>query len=207
MNVHSTGHALARGEDAPCEDAWLVRERAGVTVAAVADGVGSAREGGAAARRAVEMLADWCLSRPRAWSARRALAEFVPQINRHLHAESLARHGSPELACTLSAVLIEEGRLYGCNVGDSPVFRWHRGALARLSEAHVVADPQLAHVLTRAIGLAPEVEPHFFETDLAAGDVVLLCSDGVSNVLPPARLAELLARQATARSIIAARAS
>ncbi len=202
MNVHSTGHALARGDDAPCDDAWLVRERGGITVAAVADGIGSAREGGAAARRAVEMLADYCLSRPRNWTARRALAEFVAQINRHLHAESLARHGQPELACTLSAVLIEEGRLYGCNVGDSPVFRWHRGTLTRLSEAHVVADPQLAHVLTRAIGLAPEVEPHFFETDLAAGDVVLLCSDGVSNVLPPERLSELLARQATARSLV-----
>ncbi|MBL9189367.1 MAG: protein phosphatase 2C domain-containing protein [Opitutaceae bacterium] len=202
MNVLSTGYALARGEDAACDDAWLVRERSGVTVAAVADGVGAAREGGAAARRAVEMLADYCLSRPRNWSPRRALAEFVAQINRHLHTESLARHGQPELACTLSAVLIEEGRLYGCNVGDSPVFRWHRGAIARLSEAHVVAAPEMAHVLTRAIGLAPDIEPHFFETDLAAGDVVLLCTDGVANVLPPERLAELLARQATARSLV-----
>ena len=65
MNVHFTGHALARAEDAACDDAWLVRERAGQTFAAVADGIGSAREGGAAARRAVEMLADFCLSRPR----------------------------------------------------------------------------------------------------------------------------------------------
>ncbi|MEY2878948.1 MAG: hypothetical protein RLZZ15_1328, partial [Verrucomicrobiota bacterium] len=147
MNVHSTGHALASGDEAPCDDAWLVRERGGVTIAAVADGIGSAREGGAAARRAVEMLADYCLSRPRNWSARRALAEFVAQINRTLHAESLARHGAPELACTLSAVLVDDGRLYGCNVGDSPVFRWHCGALARLSEAHVIATPDLSHVL------------------------------------------------------------
>ena len=202
MNVHSSGHALPASDDTACDDAWLVRERGGVTFAAVADGIGSAREGGAAARRAVEMLADYCLSRPRNWSARRALADFTAQINRHLHAESLARHGQPELACTLSAVLLEDGRLYGCNLGDSPVFHWHRGQLARLSESHTVTDPQLAHVLTRAIGLAPEVEPHFFETELAAGDIVLLCSDGVANALAPARLAELLSRQATARSIV-----
>ncbi|MDP3073129.1 MAG: protein phosphatase 2C domain-containing protein [Opitutaceae bacterium] len=203
MNVLSTGYALARSEDAACDDAWLVRERNGVTIAAVADGISAAREGGAAARRAVEMLADYCLSRPRAWSPRRALADFVAQINRHLHTESLARHGQPELACTLSAVLIEEGRLYGCNIGDSPVFRWHRGGITRLSEAHVVAAPELAHVLTRAVGLAPEIEPHFFEAELAAGDVVLLCSDGVANVLPPEQLADLLSRQATARSLVA----
>lgn len=204
MQVHSTGQALARRDDAPCDDAWLVRERAGATLAALADGIGSAREGGAAARRAVEMLADYCLSRPRAWSPRRALADFTAQINRTLHAESLARHNQPELACTLSAVIVEDGRLYGCNVGDSPVFHWRQGRLTRLSDSHTVAEPNLAHVLTRAIGLAPDIAPHFFETDLVPGDVMLLCSDGVSTVLSEERLNELLSRQATARSIVGA---
>ena len=204
MHVHSTGHAVARRDDAPCDDAWLVRERSDTTLAALADGIGSAKEGGPAARRAVEMLADYVLSRPRNWSPRRALADFTAQINRTLHAESLARHGAPELACTLSAVVLEGGRLYGCNVGDSPVFHWRQGRLVRLSESHTVAQPGLAHVLTRAIGLEPHVEPHFFETDLAPGDVVLLCSDGVSNAVSEQRLAELLSRQATARSIVIA---
>lgn len=204
MQVHSTGHALARRDDAPCDDAWLVRERAGATLAALADGIGSAREGGAAARRAVEMLADYGLSRPRNWSPRRALADFTAQINRTLHAESLARHGQPELACTLSATIIEDGRLYGCNVGDSPVFHWRQGRLTRLSESHTVNQANLAHVLTRAIGLEPEIAPHFFETDLSPGDLILLCSDGVSTALSEERLNELLSRQATARSIVGA---
>lgn len=204
MNAHSTGHAIARVDGGRCDDAWLVRERSGVTVAALADGIGSAKEGGAAARRAVEMLADYCLSRPRAWSPRRALSEFSAQINRLLHTQSLERHGSTELACTLSAVLIEGGRLHGCNLGDSPVYRWHRGQLTRLSETHVSPEPGMSHVLTRALGLTSEVEPHFFESELAPGDLILLCSDGVSNVLPEARLGELLSRQATARSIVSA---
>lgn len=204
MHVHFTGHAVSRQDDVPCEDAWLVRERSGTTLAALADGIGSAREGGLAARRAVEMLADYCLSRPRNWSARRALADFTAQINRTLHTESLARHGQPELACTLSAVIVEDGRLYGCNLGDSPIFHWRQGRLTRLSEAHTVAQPNLAHVLTRAIGLEPDVEPHFFETDLAPGDLILLCSDGVSTPVSEARLTELLSRQATARSIVTA---
>ena len=204
MQVHSTGYAVSRQDDAPCDDAWLVRERSGTTLAALADGIGSAREGGAAARRAVEMLADYCLSRPRNWSPRRALVEFSAQVNRTLHTESLARHGQPELTCTLSAVVIEDGRLYGCNVGDSPVFHWRQGRLTRLSEAHALAAPELTHVLTRAIGLEPDVAPHFFETDLVAGDLVLLCSDGITTVVSEARLIELLSRQATARSIVSA---
>ncbi|MSU51080.1 MAG: bifunctional protein-serine/threonine kinase/phosphatase [Opitutus sp.] len=204
MKVLSTGHALPRHAGASCDDAWAVRERGGVLVAALADGVGSSREGGTAARRAVEMLADYCLARPRAWSARRALAEFTAQINRHLHSESLERHGQPELACTLSAVLLESGRLYGCNVGDSPVMLWRRGHLQRLSESHNLAQSDLSHVLTRAVGFESGVEPFFFETELVDGDVVLLCSDGVTAIVPETRLAELLSRHAAARSIVSA---
>lgn len=202
MRVHSSGHALPRNEGAACDDAWAIRERGEVVVAALADGIGASREGGTAARRAVEMLADYYLARPRAWSARRALIEFTAQINRQLHSESLQVHGSPELACTLTAVVLEGGRLYGCNVGDSPAFLWHRGRLTRLTEAHALAQPGLDHVLTRAIGLEPEIEPYFFEAKLADDDVVLLCSDGVTTVLKEDRLAELLSRRATARSIV-----
>ena len=203
MNIQSSGFALARDEARACEDAWSLRERNGVLVAALADGVGSAGEAATAANRAVEMLVDYCLSRPRAWSPRRALAEFTSQINRHLHSESMERHGQPELACTLSAVLIEGGRLYGCNVGDSPVFHWRRGRLQRLSETHTLAGSNLDHVLTRALGLEATVEPYLFELELADGDVVLLCSDGVSAALSDERLNELLSRRSAARSVVA----
>ncbi|MEO5961561.1 MAG: bifunctional protein-serine/threonine kinase/phosphatase [Opitutaceae bacterium] len=202
MNVQSSGHAVPRTEGAACDDAWMLRERGDALVAALADGIGSSREGGAAAHRAVEMLADYCLARPRAWSPRRALAEFSAQINRHLYSESMERYGQPELACTLSAVLLEGGRLYGCNIGDSPVFHWRRGRLQRLSEAHVLAQQGLDHVLTRALGLEAGVDPFFFETELVDGDLVLICSDGITAALTEDRLNELLSRRATARSLV-----
>lgn len=202
MNVHLSGHALPRRDDAPCDDAWSAQERGDTIVAALADGIGSSREGGTAARRAVEMLQDYCLARPRAWSPRRALAEFTAQINRHLYSESVERHGQPELTCTLSAVIVEGGRLYGCNVGDSPVFHWRRGRLQRLSEAHTLAQSGLDHVLTRAVGLEASVDPYFFELELIEGDLVLLCSDGVANVLPENRLSELLSRRPTGRILV-----
>lgn len=202
MNIPASGHALPRRAGAACDDAWCLRQRGDTLVAALADGIGSSREGGAAARRAVEMLVDYCLARPRAWSPRRALAEFSAQINRHLHSESLERHGQPELTCTLSAVVVEGGRLYGCNVGDSPVLHWRRGRLQTLSIAHSVAQPGMDHVLTRALGLEATVEPHFFELELAEGDLVLLCSDGASTPLSLERLAELLSRRSTARTIV-----
>lgn len=202
MNIHSSGHALPRRTGEVCGDAWTIRERGDSLVAALADGIGSSREGNVAARRAVEMLADYCSTRPRAWSARRALAEFASRINRQLHAESLERHGQPELTCTLSAVVFEGGRLYGCNIGDSPVLHWRRGRVQRLSEAHTHVEAGMHHVLTRAVGLEATVEPHYFETDLEEGDLVLLCSDGVTTPLSEGRIGELLSRRSTARTIV-----
>jgi serine/threonine protein phosphatase PrpC len=204
MNIQSSGYALPRREDAACDDAWCIREHNGALIAVLADGVGSAREGGLAARRAVEMLADYYFARPRSWSPRRALGEFTTQINRHLHTDSLAQHGQPELACTLCAVVVEDQRVFGCNVGDSPVFQWRRGRLARLSEVHALTQPGYDHVLTRALGLAPDVEPYLFEAELAPGDLILLCSDGVTTALDDDRLTDLLARQATARTVVTA---
>jgi serine/threonine protein kinase len=60
----------------------------------------------------------------------------------------------------------------------------------------------LKHVLQRAIGLAPEVEPHLFEADLKDGDVAFLCSDGVYNVLDESLLADKLRSHSVARSIV-----
>lgn len=204
MKVQITTHGVPRRPDAPSEDAFRVHEGDGRIIAVLADGLGSSKAGGLAARRAVDMLVDYYLSRPQAWSPRRALTEFATQINRVLHEESHAIHGSSELLCTLSAVALEGGRLYGFNVGDSPVYLWHQDTLRQLSQAHTLSQPGMNHVLTRAIGLEPSVEPTPFECDLADGDMVVLCSDGVSNALSTDSLSALLTRRAAARTIVSA---
>ncbi len=204
MKVQVTTHGVSGRPDFPSEDAFRVHEGDGRVIAVLADGLGSSKAGGAAARRAVDMLVDYYLSRPQSWSPRRALTEFAAQINLVLHEESQLTHGSAELLCTLSAVALEGGRLYGVNVGDSPVYLWHQGALRQLSQPHVVQQPGMSHVLTRAIGLEAAVEPTSFECDLADGDLVILCSDGVSTALSHETLSALVARRAAARTLVSA---
>ena len=127
----------------------MIRERGDAIIAALADGVGASREGGAAARRAVEMLADYCLTRPTGVE-RAARPRGIHRADQPpAPPESIERHGPAELACTMSAVVLEGGRLYGCNVGDSPVFHWRRGRVQRLSQAHTLDQPGLGHVLTQ----------------------------------------------------------
>lgn len=204
MKLQVTSHGLPRNPKAVSDDATCVRQRSNLTIAALADGIGSSEQGGEAARRAVAMLTDYYLAKPQTWGPHRALSEFVSQINRVFHQESQARHGSPELVCTLSAVALAGNWLHGFNVGDSPVYLWRKDRLITLSQSHALPHTGMEHVLARAVGLEAAVEPHFFETTIDAGDVILLCSDGVSNALPPETLATLLSRRTSARSIVSA---
>jgi serine/threonine protein phosphatase PrpC len=204
MKLQVTTHGLSRNPKAVSDDATCVRQRAETAIVALADGIGSSEEGGQAARRAVGMITDYYLAKPQTWSPRRALAEFTTQINRVFFQESQARHGSSELVCTLSVVVIAGDQLHGLNVGDSPVYLWRKDRLSTLSQSHALTQEGMTHVLARAVGLEATMEPHYFETTIEDGDVIMLCSDGVSNALPEETIAKLLSRHTSARSIVSA---
>src|ERR1700753_2606420 len=121
MKLQCTGHGLAAEATEPSEDAFRFLAREESFIAALADGLGSSQEGGAAAQRAVDMMVEYYSVRPQTWSPRRALTEFAAQINRCLFQESQLRYQNPELLCTFSVVAIEGDYLYGLNVGDSPI--------------------------------------------------------------------------------------
>jgi len=205
LHLRTTVHSASGHEKRVNEDAALFRAyRDDTALAVVADGVGSARAGGEAARRAVEMLADCFAARTPAWSPRRALAEFVSRINGQLLRESQARYEQPELVTTLAALVVSGSRAYLASLGDSPVFLHRSGRLARLTELHLSTTPGQEGALSQALGLAPEPAPCFHELDLAPGDTLLLCTDGVAVPLGDERLAQLLARSAAARAIVTA---
>ena len=199
MKVNVTSHNLPRS-GGKSGDACMWRVNGETLIAVLADGVGGARAGAEASQRIVESIVVNYTARPRAWTPQRALSEFARTINETLYRESLARFDSAELLSTLSVAVLEGDRLYGLNVGDSRVYLSRNGKLEQLSRDHV--DPDQCHVLRRAIGLGAEVEPHCFETDIADGDLAVLCSDGVSNVIPSGEFAEQLLHRASARVLV-----
>lgn len=204
MRLSVTHFGAPKREQEKSQDAARVEQHEPWLIAALADGVGASRGGGEAAQRSVAMVVDYFHARPQAWSARRALGEFVSNINHVLHQESLHQGDDGDLLSTLSVAVLEGGMLVGLNVGDSPVYLWRQGVLRRLTRPHVLEDPGMEHVLTQAIGMAREVSPWYFEVPLADGDVVLLCSDGVERVLPPERLSDLLGKRVSARALVRA---
>jgi len=90
------------------------------------------------------------------------------------------------------------------NAGDSRIYLWRAGQLTQLSTDHREEHPHRAHVLTQALGLTEDLAPATREVPIQAGDTLLLCTDGVSDVLAEAALAVLLAQGAQAPGIASA---
>ena len=196
----------------------------GRTVFAVADGLGGHQGGEVASALAVEPLAALDGRAPAdPAEAAEALAEAVRQA----HPASIDRAtGDPELwgmGTTLTAAAVAgDHHLQLAHVGDSRAYLFRDGSLEQLTTDHTVVGelvrrgrltPEQAaihperSILTRAVGLDPRVPVDTPDPlDLAPGDQVLLCSDGLTEVVPDVTLAQLLAAdpdgEATCRSLI-----
>lgn len=202
LRVHATSFTRPRTDDKPGDDAFVARALDdGTFVAVVADGLGSARQGRDAAEKVVAHYTANFRNRPAAWSTAKTLEEITRHLNRQLHQEGLARHESPELASTVVAAVLDGDRLHVLNAGDSRAYRFRAGKLEQLTHDH--RETAQSHVLMQALGLADTVAPHVAQTDLAVGDFILLCSDGLSDVLDDAALTELLAERTGARGLVA----
>jgi serine/threonine protein phosphatase PrpC len=161
-------------------------------VAAVADGVSSS----AGAREAAEfsvrgLLADYYAT-PDTWDIGHALDVVLKAINRWLLAQSTSRRELAGMATTLTALVLRGRHYHVAHVGDSRAYLYRGGALRRLTEDHVWDQPDMQHVLRRAMGLDSRLSIDHASDELATGDVFLLATDGVWSTLRDETLAKSL---------------
>jgi len=175
-----SGFSLTKGKELTGDDAYLVKKYDDFVVGIVCDGVGGAREGGIAAKRVVKFLDNAFLSLPNSWDMEKSIKHFITSINKILYQEGIQNYSFPEYLTTLALVVIKSGRVYGANVGDSRIYL-QRNKLYQLSFDH--NDPDNSNVLTQAIGMKENVEIYYFENNLQKKDKLLLCSDGLYEIL------------------------
>ena len=194
----TSAFGLAKGKNLVSDDFFAVKIYDDIAIAIMCDGVGSAHKGQEASRRIVNYLSNNFKSRPQSWSIEKSLDTFIRNINTILYREGIDEYERPEYVSTLSIVVIEGDRLYGANVGDSPIYLLRDGHFQQLSFAHVSDEKGMEHVLTQAVGLGEHVDPYYFENNLQQGDRLLLCSDGLSNLLDEETLKARMERGASA---------
>ncbi|MFA6187887.1 MAG: protein phosphatase 2C domain-containing protein [Sulfuricurvum sp.] len=172
-------------------------------VSVLCDGVGSARRGGTAARQCVKFFIDQFKTRPRAWTVPKTMEVFTRHINNLLFTESMTQYERIELLTTLCIAVIEGDTLYTLNLGDSRVYLLTlEGQLKQLTTDHTMDDEHMSHVLTQACGLSENVELSITSTPVKVGDTLILCSDGVYNLIENNAFTQLLQKGLGAKSII-----
>ena len=182
-NIKFSGFSLAKRKELTGDDFYDVKSIGNLTVAIVCDGVGSASEGAAAAKRTTNYLMNNFKIRPKTWSIEKSIKTFINSINSILYEESQVNYERSELVTTLTIVVIEGNRLYGANVGDSRVYLYRENKLNQLSTDHAMEEEGFENVLTQAIGIAPTTELYYFENSLQKDDKILLCSDGLHTLM------------------------
>ncbi|HEV3322564.1 MAG TPA: Stp1/IreP family PP2C-type Ser/Thr phosphatase [Solirubrobacteraceae bacterium] len=189
------------------EDSLLARSPLFV----VADGMGGAQAGEVASKIAVE---SFQAGLPDGAPPEEGLAAHARAANARIHELSRENAEQAGMGTTLTAVYVGEQEVAIAHVGDSRAYCLRDGELLRLTDDHSLVDeliregrltPEEAEdhpqrsIITRALGPEETVEVDTRSFRARAGDIYLLCSDGLTSMVPEARLAEVLRLYAGAR--------
>lgn len=202
----AAGFASARGRRADNQDYGAVylgtpteRARHGIT-AIVADGVGGAKGGRVAAELAVRAFIDGYYASAETLGVATAGSRTMQGFNRWLHAQGRDDERMEGAATTFTGLILRGRRAHVLHVGDSRAWHARDGVLTRLTEDHTLSQPDLRHVLYRAVGIEPVLRLDRAEHDIAPHDRLLIASDGVHGVLDDRALMKLLARRQSAEA-------
>jgi PPM family protein phosphatase len=182
-------------------------ERPGCAVLVVADGVSSAPGGEVASQMAVEVLLRAYREEPVRHPAGQRLYRAAQQANIEIHDRAIAVPELRGMATTVTAAALEDGELTAVHVGDSRLYLLRGDEVLQLTKDHTVAAERVRFgllgaerarthpdrsVLTRAVGRELIVSRDRLTRRLAQGDVLVLCTDGLYNVLGDDELAPLV---------------
>jgi serine/threonine protein phosphatase PrpC len=229
MNI-SIGARTDIGGRSNNEDCLAVLDKERVPLRAdavlvIADGMGGRSNGEEASaiavkivRETVMQLLDPSNDQPLP-PAEDILAAALRRANSTIYDLSQEHPDTPGMGTTCIAALISEGILTLAHVGDSRAYLVRDGSIKALTHDHTyVADQVRAgnmsaqaaknsrfrNVITRAIGIAPTVEPDFETFPLTDNDTVLLCTDGLTNTIDENDICDLARRSETAQGTASA---
>ena len=185
------------------QDAYKIeRLDRGTLLCVICDGMGGAKSGNVASSLAVEVFVEEVR---RCWAAGMSLEESeqmlrgaVKLANFTVYDQAQALEEFSGMGTTLVAVLIQGRTVTAVNVGDSRTYHVNMNGIRRVTVDHSLVElmvqrgeltPERARTypgknyITRAIGTEATVETDVFQLDVERGDCLLICSDGLSNLI------------------------
>ncbi len=208
FSATDTGRARSNNEDAVAVDAAC-------GLAVLADGMGGYNAGEVASRMATTLVSEelgaWLGNAGAASDAevRRVMELTVERANLAIHDAARSNPAYAGMGTTLVVCVLRDSRLLLGHVGDSRAYRWRDGRLAQITRDHSLLQEQIdaglvtpeqalsasnRNLVTRAVGVDPTVQVELREHQVMPGDVLLLCSDGLSDMIDDDAIADVLAR-------------
>ena len=195
--ITDTGRKRRRNEDAyVCEPPLF----------AIADGMGGAQAGEVASRLAAAALKE---SGARTLGGEQRISDLIQEANRRVYDRSSTDPNTSGMGTTITVALVENGNVAFGHVGDSRAYLIRDGRMEQVTEDHSLVNelmksgklsreeaeshPQRS-VITRALGTDPDVDVDTFTIAAEAGDVFLLCSDGLTDMVEEREIFELVER-------------
>lgn len=206
--LHLSGHTDAGRVRAHNEDSIFVDRENGLAV--LADGMGGYKAGEVASSIAVNTIRDFVAPRLDATDDEPAddgtglmrasilLRDGVRYANETVNVTARNDPECEGMGTTVAAMVFYDGQASVAHVGDSRGYRLRDGALEQLTSDHSLREELITrgfytreeadvslnrNVVTRALGIDPEVEVTITETDARPGDIFLLCSDGLNDMI------------------------
>ena len=199
------------------EDCFAIHEPLGLVV--VADGMGGHNAGEVASRMAVDVLSDYFSTDQAEWpfgfdaevsAAANRMRTAILLANVQILESAITVDDYAGMGTTVVAAQVWGRRLVCGHVGDSRLYVWSGGSLRALTAddswmASMLAnDPganpallqqhPMRHALTNVVGTRPRTDVHLVETELNAGDRILMTTDGVHEVVDDGRLERLISQ-------------
>ena len=184
-------------------------EPRGDVVAAIADGIGSAKGGRVAAETAVRGFLDGMCELPETTEVRRSAARVLDALNAWMHSQGSRDPNLVGMGCTFTALVLRGRIAHIVHVGDTRAYRLSGNRLTCLTTDHTREDRAgRAKTLYRALGVEEEARLEYAAQPMARHDRFLLCSDGLYGSLTDETIADALRERRapadTARALVAA---
>ena len=205
-----TDQGLVRANN---EDNLYLDEKLGLLV--VADGMGGHASGETASQLAVNIIRDY-FQKAQAiiGDFDSSYSEVTNKLKSAIHLANIAvfeaAQSSPQLTgmgTTIAAALLNGNKLSIAHIGDSRVYLIRAGNIEQLTDDHSIVNEQvkrdlitkeeaiksdMKNILTKALGISPDTEPDLNELTVFDGDILLLCSDGLTTMVTDEAILEII---------------
>lgn len=189
------------------EDAIYINEQKNLYL--VADGMGGCNAGEVASSTAISAFVE-AMENAENGETLDKMMNAVAECNKKVYQKSRENIEFLDMGTTLVAVTIENGKMFVVHVGDSRVYLFRENNLQQITTDHsyvmelvkigsITREEAEVHpkrnIITRAIGIREDVEADTVIEDIKQGDKILLCTDGLSNMVSKAEMAKILIEQ------------